>query len=136
MRDSHNLTCGTRAKLGRGPDPAPRWLGGLLAKVLLALGPKGLEFGRYSIDYHYSRNWLYVQARARAAISDLVPSLGSLDGSCIRAMLLAEGGALRLQLLRPPRVAEVLGCVGLLMQHRMSSCVQPPLIAKVRPNGK
>lgn len=56
-----------RAKLGRGPDPAPRWLGGLLAKVLLALGPKGLEFGRYSIDYHYARNWLYVQARARAA---------------------------------------------------------------------
>ena len=60
------LTC-IRAKLGRGPDAAPRWLGGLLAKVLLALGPKGLEFGRYSIDYHYSRNWLYVQARSRAA---------------------------------------------------------------------
>ncbi len=52
-----------RAKLGRGPDPAPRWVGELLARVLLAVGPKGLEFGRYSIDYHYARNWLYVQAR-------------------------------------------------------------------------
>ncbi len=53
-----------RAKLGRGPDPAPRWVGELLARVLLAVGPKGLEFGRYSIDYHYARNWLHVQARA------------------------------------------------------------------------
>lgn len=49
------------AKLGRGPDgPAPRWLGELLATLLTWLGPKGLEFGRYSIDYHYIRNWLYV----------------------------------------------------------------------------
>ncbi len=53
-----------RAKLGRGPEPAPRWVGELLARVLLAVGPKGLEFGRYSIDYHYARNWLHVQARA------------------------------------------------------------------------
>lgn len=24
------------------------------------IGPKGLEFAKYSIDYHYVRNWLYV----------------------------------------------------------------------------
>ncbi|KAK9789191.1 hypothetical protein WJX73_001217 [Symbiochloris irregularis] len=47
------------AKQGRGPDPAPRWVGDLVAYLLLQIGPKGLEFGRYSIEYHYIRNWLY-----------------------------------------------------------------------------
>ena len=27
----------------------------------LQIGPKGLEFAKYSIDYHYIRNYLYVQ---------------------------------------------------------------------------
>jgi hypothetical protein len=35
-------------------------VGNIIAKLLLWLGPKGLEFGRYSIDYHFIRNWLYV----------------------------------------------------------------------------
>ena len=49
------------AKLGRGPkEGAPRWLGEVLATVLTWIGPKGLEFAKYSIDYHYIRNWLYV----------------------------------------------------------------------------
>ena len=48
-----------RAKLGQGPDPAPRWVGEILARVLQWVGPRGLEFGRYSIEYHYIRNWLY-----------------------------------------------------------------------------
>ena len=39
----------------------PIWLGNILAGVVLKLGPKGLEFGRYSLDYHTIRNWLYVQ---------------------------------------------------------------------------
>lgn len=47
-------------KMGRAPGPMPRWLGNILAKVLLWLGPKGLEFGRYSIDYHYIRNFIFV----------------------------------------------------------------------------
>lgn len=49
------------AKLGKLRDPAPRWLGNVLAWMLTRLGPKGLEFGKYSIDYHYIRNYLYVQ---------------------------------------------------------------------------
>jgi 7-hydroxymethyl chlorophyll a reductase len=49
-----------RAKLGQGPNPAPVWVGNIIARILLWLGPKGLEFGRYSIDYHYTRNFLYV----------------------------------------------------------------------------
>ena len=50
-----------RAKLGRAPKPLPKWLGNILASVLLKLGPTGLEFGRYSIDYHFIRNFLYAQ---------------------------------------------------------------------------
>ncbi|GLC35133.1 hypothetical protein PLESTB_000557800 [Pleodorina starrii] len=48
------------AKLGQLRDPAPRWLGNVLAWILNLIGPKGLEFGKYSIDYHYIRNYLYV----------------------------------------------------------------------------
>ncbi|MEW5312039.1 MAG: hypothetical protein WDW38_003702 [Sanguina aurantia] len=48
------------AKLGKLRDPAPLWLGNILAWFLNPIGPKGLEFGKYSIDYHYIRNFLYV----------------------------------------------------------------------------
>jgi 7-hydroxymethyl chlorophyll a reductase len=58
------------AKMGRAPAGPPRWLGELLATVLTWLGPKGLEFARYSIDYHYCRNVIHVSRHwggARAA---------------------------------------------------------------------
>jgi len=59
-----------RATLGvKKTKPAPRWLGNLLAFVLEKIGPRGLEFARYSIDYHFVRNYLHVQRtfdRARA----------------------------------------------------------------------
>lgn len=32
----------------------------LTTSDLLQIGPKGLEFGRYSLDYHTIRNYLYV----------------------------------------------------------------------------
>ena len=35
-------------------------MGNIISKILTALGPKGLEFGRYSIDYHYTRNYIHV----------------------------------------------------------------------------
>ena len=35
--------------MGRAPNPAPRWVGNIIARVLQAVGPTGLEFGRYSI---------------------------------------------------------------------------------------
>ncbi|NET33252.1 MAG: hypothetical protein F6K19_14730 [Cyanothece sp. SIO1E1] len=38
----------------------PKLLGKVLAFVLTKLGPKGLEFAQYSIDYHTIRNYLYV----------------------------------------------------------------------------
>ncbi|KAJ7979746.1 7-hydroxymethyl chlorophyll a reductase, chloroplastic [Quillaja saponaria] len=49
------------AKLGRGPSqPAPKFIGNLIAFLLGLIGPKGLEFARYSLDYHTIRNYLYV----------------------------------------------------------------------------
>ena len=49
------------AKLGRGPEPAPLSVGKIIAAILNFLGPKGIEFAKYSVDYHYLRNWLHVQ---------------------------------------------------------------------------
>ena len=55
------------AQLGGGQKPAPRWLGEALAYVLGALGPKGLEFARYSIEYHTIRNALHTARHFPAA---------------------------------------------------------------------
>ncbi|KAI5397696.1 hypothetical protein KIW84_063495 [Lathyrus oleraceus] len=50
-----------KAKLGKGPSqPAPKFVGNLLAFILNLIGPKGIEFARYSLDYHTIRNYLYV----------------------------------------------------------------------------
>ncbi|XWS22421.1 hypothetical protein CRYUN_Cryun29cG0032500 [Craigia yunnanensis] len=47
--------------LRKGPSqPAPGFIGNLIAFVLNLIGPKGLEFARYSLDYHTIRNYLYV----------------------------------------------------------------------------
>lgn len=55
------LTWHRRGKMGKAPDPAPKWVGTIIAKLLTAIGPKGLEFGRYSLDYHYIRNYIHVK---------------------------------------------------------------------------
>ena len=71
-----------RAKLGKGPKPAPRWLGNMLAAVLERVGPRGLEFGRYSIEYHYIRNWLHVQ-RAWGAPTSVTFALGNVHAGSL-----------------------------------------------------
>jgi 7-hydroxymethyl chlorophyll a reductase len=49
------------AKCGQGPtEGAPRWLGEVLAWVLTGLGPTGIDFAKYSIEYHYLRNYIHV----------------------------------------------------------------------------
>lgn len=72
---------------GKGPaEPAPKFVGNIIAFLLnlvillwyiygdwnfklviicnglnlFQIGPKGLEFARYSLDYHTIRNYLYV----------------------------------------------------------------------------
>ncbi|GAB2295332.1 hypothetical protein Dimus_029504 [Dionaea muscipula] len=64
------------AKLGRGPSqPAPKFIGNLLAFILNIIGPKGLEFARYSLDYHTIRNYLHVnRAWGRQRASRHLPS--------------------------------------------------------------
>ncbi|XP_058095030.1 7-hydroxymethyl chlorophyll a reductase, chloroplastic [Magnolia sinica] len=50
-----------KAKSGAGPArPAPKFVGNLIAFLLNLIGPRGLEFARYSLDYHTIRNYLYV----------------------------------------------------------------------------
>ena len=41
-----------------------------LLVVPLQIGPKGVEFAKYSIDYHYIRNFLYVQRNWGQARAD------------------------------------------------------------------
>merc|ERR1712176_1194032 len=44
-------------------NPLPLFIGNILADVLEKIGPKGLEFAAYSIDYHVLRNFLLVYRR-------------------------------------------------------------------------
>ncbi|KAL2469565.1 7-hydroxymethyl chlorophyll a reductase [Abeliophyllum distichum] len=64
------------AKLGRGPSqPVPKFIGNFLAFVLNLIGPKGLEFARYSLDYHTIRNYLHVnRAWGRQRADRHIPS--------------------------------------------------------------
>ncbi|MFN5978948.1 MAG: Coenzyme F420 hydrogenase/dehydrogenase, beta subunit C-terminal domain [Pseudanabaena sp.] len=39
----------------------PIWLAWLISFVVNKIGPKGLEYGRFSIDSHFVRNYLYVR---------------------------------------------------------------------------
>lgn len=53
----------------------PRWLGGLLARVLSRVGPSGVEFAKSSIDYHALRNLVRVRvAEGEAAAARSVPA--------------------------------------------------------------
>lgn len=38
----------------------PRFMGEIMASLLSSVGPKGVNFARYSIDYHVLRNYLHV----------------------------------------------------------------------------
>jgi coenzyme F420-reducing hydrogenase beta subunit len=38
----------------------PRWMGEFMAFGMRTLGPKGINFARYSIDYHILRNYLHI----------------------------------------------------------------------------
>jgi coenzyme F420-reducing hydrogenase beta subunit len=39
----------------------PMWAAQLMGVVIERIGPKGLEYARFSIDSHFTRNYLYVQ---------------------------------------------------------------------------
>ena len=49
------------AKRGEGPDGnPPRMIAELIAWLLTRLGPRGIEFAKYSVEYHYLRNMIHV----------------------------------------------------------------------------
>lgn len=53
----------------------PMWLGEIMAFAMRNIGPKGINFARYSIDYHILRNYLHVldtwgEERARTSIPE------------------------------------------------------------------
>ncbi|BBG92615.1 coenzyme F420 hydrogenase family / dehydrogenase, beta subunit family [Prunus dulcis] len=53
-----NLLKVTPTTSRKGPEPAPKFVGNVIAFLLNLIGPKGLEFARYSLDYHTIRNYL------------------------------------------------------------------------------
>jgi len=49
-----------------GDQGAPPLVGDILARLIARTLPRGMEFARYSIDYHYLRNLLFVEDRLGA----------------------------------------------------------------------
>ena len=56
----------TDASYAPGPQGAPPLIANVLASLIAKGLPTGLEFGRFSIDYHYLRNALFVEERMGA----------------------------------------------------------------------
>jgi coenzyme F420-reducing hydrogenase beta subunit len=51
----------------------PIWLGNIIAKVMSLVGFKGLEFARYSVDFHLIRNYYFVKLCYPEKLKTLVP---------------------------------------------------------------
>jgi 3,8-divinyl protochlorophyllide a 8-vinyl-reductase (ferredoxin) len=51
----------------------PMWAAKLMGVVIEKIGPKGLEYARFSIDSHFTRNYLYVKRNYPEKLADHVP---------------------------------------------------------------
>ncbi|WP_072619305.1 Coenzyme F420 hydrogenase/dehydrogenase, beta subunit C-terminal domain [Spirulina major] len=51
----------------------PMWAAQLMGVVIERIGPKGLEYARFSIDSHFTRNYLYVKRNHPEKLADHVP---------------------------------------------------------------
>ncbi|MGJ5676420.1 MAG: Coenzyme F420 hydrogenase/dehydrogenase, beta subunit C-terminal domain [Nostochopsis sp.] len=51
----------------------PMWAAKLMGVVIEKIGPKGLEYGRFSIDSHFTRNYLYVKRNYPEKLKAYVP---------------------------------------------------------------
>lgn len=51
----------------------PMWAAKLMGVVIERIGPKGLEYARFSIDSHFTRNYLYVQRHHPDKVEAHVP---------------------------------------------------------------
>jgi len=51
----------------------PMWAAKLMGVVIERIGPKGLEYGRFSIDSHFTRNYLYLKRNYPEKLAAHVP---------------------------------------------------------------
>jgi 3,8-divinyl protochlorophyllide a 8-vinyl-reductase (ferredoxin) len=51
----------------------PMWLAKIMGVVIDRVGPKGLEYARFSIDSHFTRNYLYMQRNYPEKVEQHVP---------------------------------------------------------------
>ncbi len=51
----------------------PMWFAKILGVVIEKIGPKGLEYARFSIDSHFTRNYLFVKRNYPAKLAQHVP---------------------------------------------------------------
>lgn len=51
----------------------PMWIAKLMGLVIEKIGPRGLEYARFSIDSHFARNYLYVRRRHPGKLERHVP---------------------------------------------------------------
>ncbi|MBF2077071.1 MAG: Coenzyme F420 hydrogenase/dehydrogenase, beta subunit C-terminal domain [Synechococcales cyanobacterium T60_A2020_003] len=51
----------------------PMWAAKLMGVVIDRIGPKGLEYARFSIDSHFTRNYLYVKRNHPEILEEHVP---------------------------------------------------------------
>lgn len=51
----------------------PMWAAKLMGVVIEKIGPKGLEYARFSIDSHFTRNYLYVKRNFQEKLEAHVP---------------------------------------------------------------
>jgi coenzyme F420 hydrogenase subunit beta len=51
----------------------PMWAAQLMGVVIDKIGPRGLEYARFSIDSHFTRNYLYVKRNYPEKLNDHVP---------------------------------------------------------------
>ena len=51
----------------------PMWAAKLMGVVIERIGPKGLEYARFSIDSHFTRNYLYVKRNHPKKLENHVP---------------------------------------------------------------
>jgi len=52
----------------------PRWLAEIIALVVQRFGPKGLEYGRFSIDSHFTRNALWLRRHHPELVERQIPA--------------------------------------------------------------
>jgi 3,8-divinyl protochlorophyllide a 8-vinyl-reductase (ferredoxin) len=51
----------------------PMWLASVINFVVNKIGPRGLEYGRFSIDSHFIRNYLYTKRNYPQKLEAHVP---------------------------------------------------------------